>query len=122
MYKLINRKAVRQRIRYRIRKKVGGTAERPRVAVFRSLKHVYAQAIDDVNGKTLMQASSQDKELRTKLNSKCNLDTAKQVGQLLGERMKAAGISSAVFDRGGFIYHGRIKALAEAVRASGVTL
>jgi len=122
MYKLINRKAVRQRIRYRIRKKVGGTPERPRVAVFRSLKHLYAQAIDDVNGKTLMQASSQDKELRPKLDNKCNLDTAKQVGQLLGERMKAAGISNAVFDRGGFIYHGRIKALAEAVRASGVTL
>jgi large subunit ribosomal protein L18 len=122
MYKSINRKAVRQRIRYRIRKKVNGTSERPRLAVFRSLKHLYVQAIDDVSGKTLLHVSTQDKELRPKLGEKCNLDAAKMVGELLGERMKSAGISKAVFDRGGFIYHGRIKALAEAVRASGVTL
>ena len=115
-----DRKSVHRRIRFRIRKKLSGTAARPRLAVFRSLRHIYVQAIDDATGKTLVSASSQDKELRGKLANGGNADAAKQVGELLGGRLKEAGVKAAVFDRGGFVYHGRVKALADAVRSVGV--
>jgi large subunit ribosomal protein L18 len=100
----------------RVRKKVRGSSERPRLAVYRSLTHIYAQLIDDVAGKTLVAASSLDnkdsKDKRT--------ERAKAVGAALGERAKKAGINEVVFDRGGYRYHGRVKALAEGVRATGV--
>jgi large subunit ribosomal protein L18 len=116
----IDRRKVRRRIRYRIRKKISGTAARPRLTVFRSLKHIYAQAIDDVGGRTLAHASTRDAALRTSDEKTGTVDAAKKVGALLGEKLKSAGIETAVFDRGGFVFHGRIKALADAVRESGV--
>ena len=116
----IDRRKVRRRVRYRIRKKISGTAARPRLTVFRSLKHIYAQAIDDVGGRTLAQASTRDAALRTSDEKTGTVDAAKRVGALLGEKLKSAGIETAVFDRGGFVFHGRVKALADAVRESGV--
>ena len=118
----IDRRKVRRRIRYRIRRKVSGTAARPRLAVFRSLKHIYAQAIDDVGGRTLAQASTRDAALRVSEGKTATVDAAKMVGAVLGEKLKSAGIESAVFDRGGFVFHGQIKALADAVREAGVKL
>ena len=116
MQKQINRKAGRRRIRHRIRKKIRGTASRPRVAVFRSLRHIYAQAIDDENERTLASASSQSK----KLSKGGDIEAARQVGALLAKKLKSSGVESAVFDRGGFIYHGRVKALADAARETGL--
>lgn len=116
----MTKEQMRQRARFRIRSKITGTAERPRIAVFRSGRHIYAQAIDDAGGRTLGQASTQDKELKGKLGTGSNIDAAKAVGQLLGERLKQNGVERIVFDRGGFIYHGRIKALAEAAREAGL--
>jgi len=118
----IDRRRIRRRVRYRIRGKVSGTAARPRVAVFRSQKHIYAQAIDDLGGRTVAHASSQDADVRARAPHGWNVDAAKAVGQTMGERLKAAGVARAVFDRGGFAYHGRIKALAEALRQAGVEL
>ena len=118
MLKRLNRKAVRQKVRYRIRKGVIGTASRPRLAVYRSLKNIYVQAIDDASGKTLAQASSMDKSLRDGAGN--NVDTAKKVGTAIAERLKEAGVENVVFDRGGFLYHGRIKALADAAREGGL--
>lgn len=100
----------------RIRKRLEGTPSRPRLAVFRSLKHIYAQIIDDSTGKTLASASSQEKELK----GSSNVNGAKAIGVKLGERAKASGITSVVFDRGGFRYHGRVASLAEGVREAGV--
>jgi large subunit ribosomal protein L18 len=100
----------------RLRKKLEGTAERPRLAVFRSLKHIYAQVIDDSTGQTLAAASSLDKELA----SSGNIDGAKKVGELIAERAKAKGINSVVFDRGGFRYHGRVASLADGAREKGL--
>ena len=102
----------------RVRKKVSGTAERPRLAVFRSNRHIYAQVIDDTSGRTLASASTADADLRS--NQTATVDAAKAVGQLVGERAKAAGISRVVFDRGGFRYHGRVAALCEGARAAGL--
>ncbi len=102
----------------RVRKKVFGDAGRPRLNVFRSLKHVYAQIIDDTSSKTLVSASSLDKELRS--NSGGNIDGAKAVGKLVAERAKAAGIEAVRFDRGGFQFHGRVKGLADAAREAGL--
>ena len=102
----------------RVRKKVSGTAERPRLAVFRSNRHIYAQVIDDTSGRTLAAASTADADLRS--NPTATVDAAKAVGQLVGERAKAAGISRVVFDRGGFRYHGRVAALCEGARAAGL--
>jgi large subunit ribosomal protein L18 len=99
----------------RLRKNVTGTAERPRLAVFRSLKHIYAQIIDDTTGTTLAAASSAEKDL-----SGGNREGAKQVGAALGERAKAKGINKVVFDRGGFQYHGRVASLAEGAREAGL--
>jgi large subunit ribosomal protein L18 len=109
---------VRVRIHLRIRQRVRGTEERPRLAVFRSLNHIYAQVIDDRKGKTLVSASSNEKKSAVKSGG--NVAGAKEVGKLVAERAKAQGISKIVFDRGGYLYHGRIKALADAARAAGL--
>ena len=102
----------------RVRKRVSGTAERPRLAVFRSNKHIYAQVIDDVAGRTLAAASTVEAPLRGSATG--NVAAAKAVGQLVGERARAAGISRVVFDRGGFRYHGRVAALCDGARAAGL--
>jgi large subunit ribosomal protein L18 len=107
----------RARIKERIRSKVTGTAERPRLAVFRSLKHIYAQVIDDASGKTLVSASSRDKDAGTK---GANVAAAKAVGALIAKKAKDKGINRVVFDRGGYLYHGNIKALADAARENGL--
>ena len=104
----------------RVRKKVTGTAARPRLAVFRSSKHIYAQAIDDLTGRTLVSASTMEADLRS--GATATVDAAKAVGALLGERAQAAGITTVVFDRGGFKYHGRVAAVADGARAAGLTL
>ncbi len=109
----------RSRIGARVRRKLSGTAERPRIAVFRSLKHIYVQAIDDREGRTIASASSLDKEIAADVKGS-NVDSAKAVGSLIAERIKAHGIESAVFDRGGYPYHGKIKALADAAREKGL--
>jgi large subunit ribosomal protein L18 len=109
---------LRVRRHRRVRKHVTGTPERPRLAVFRSNKHISAQVIDDVSGRTLAAASSVEKGLKGIAGG--NSDAAKKVGQLLGERAKAAGVSKVVFDRGGFLYHGRVAALADAAREAGL--
>ncbi len=109
----------RSRRHYRVRKKVAGTAERPRLAVFRSNKHISAQVIDDRAGRTLAAASTVEKELRES-GSTGNKAAAATVGRLLAERAKAAGVNQVVFDRGGFLYHGRIAAVADAAREAGL--
>ena len=101
----------------RVRGKISGTPERPRLNVFRSETNIYAQVIDDVNGKTLVSASSLDKAFE---GSGSNVAAAKKVGQMVAERCKAAGITSVVFDRGGYVYHGRVAALAEGAREGGL--
>ena len=110
----------RKRRQRRIRMKISGTAERPRLNVFRSLEHIYAQLIDDEAGKTLVSASTLDKGLRDELSKKNKKEQAKAVGEAIAERAKDAGIETVVFDRGGFIYHGRVKALAEGAREGGL--
>ena len=108
------------RRKQRVRKRVSGTAERPRLNVFRSRSHIYAQIVDDQKGTTVAAASSLDKSLRTSLKSTGSIDGAKAVGKLLAERAKAVKVQAVVFDRGGRLYHGRIKALAEASREGGL--
>jgi large subunit ribosomal protein L18 len=116
---MIDRSGVRRRIRYRIRSKVRGSAERPRLAVFRSDKHIYVQAIDDDTGRTLAQASTAEPDLKAK-SAAGKTAAAKVVGGAIAERLKSAGIGTAVFDRGGFLYHGRVEALAQAAREAGL--
>ena len=113
----INRKEGRRRIHRRIRKKVAGTAERPRLAVHYSNQHVYAQVIDDTAGRTVASASTLDKSVESAAS---NVACAAKVGALLAERAKAANVSAVVFDRGGHLYHGKIKALADAAREAGL--
>ena len=120
MQERINRSAVRRRIRYRIRKRVSGTAARPRVAVFRSSKHIYVQAIDDESGRTLVAASTAENALRGGKATGASIDAAKSVGGALADRLKEAGVKQLVFDRGGSLYHGRVRALAEALREAGL--
>jgi large subunit ribosomal protein L18 len=108
----------RGRIRQRIRNKVTGTGQRPRLAVFKSLKHIYVQVIDDAQGRTLASASSRDKESTVKGGS--NSTAAKAVGAAIAAKMKSAGVTRVVFDRGGYLYHGNIKALADAARENGL--
>lgn len=110
----------RLRRHLRVRKKITGTAIRPRLSVFRSSKHIYAQLIDDVKGVTLASASTLDKELAGKVKNGGDVEAARQVGQLIAERAKAKGHVKIVFDRGGYLYHGRIQALADAARESGL--
>src|SRR5699024_6271728 len=105
---------VRKRIHSRVRKKISGTAEKPRLNVYRSNKNIYAQLIDDRAGTTLVSASTQDKELT--LDSTANVEAASKVGELIATRAKDKGIESVVFDRGGYLYHGRVKAVAEGAR------
>jgi large subunit ribosomal protein L18 len=102
----------------RVRKKVRGTAERPRLAVFRSNKHISAQVIDDLSGRTIAAASTTEPDLKSEPTG--NVDAATKVGQLVAERAKAAGVGKVVFDRGGFLYHGRVAALAAAAREAGL--
>jgi len=108
----------RGRIRKRIRNKVMGTAERPRLAVRRTLKHIYVQVIDDLTGRTLAQASTRDKDFGAKGGS--NAAAAKAVGSLIAKKLKGQGTTRVVFDRGGYLYHGNVKALADAARAGGL--
>jgi large subunit ribosomal protein L18 len=111
------KKQIRERIHKRIRRKLRGTTERPRLAVFRSVAHIYAQVIDDAEGKTLASASTVDKDAKTNGG---NVAAAKKIGKLVAQRAKEKGISKVVFDRGGYHYHGRIKALADAAREAGL--
>ncbi|MGM0904306.1 50S ribosomal protein L18 [Mesobacillus maritimus] len=113
-----DKNATRRKRHARVRSKVSGTAARPRLNVFRSNKHIYAQLIDDVNGVTLASASTMDKEVN--LESTGNLDAAVKVGELVAKRAVEKGVSEVVFDRGGYLYHGRIKALADAARENGL--
>jgi large subunit ribosomal protein L18 len=111
----------RRRRHLRVRSKVSGTSERPRLNVFRSSAHIYAQVIDDTAGRTLVAASSLDDDVAGRLtDGKTKTDKAKVVGQIVAERARAAGISSVVFDRGGFKYHGRVKAVADGAREAGL--
>lgn len=113
-----NRAAVRSAVHKRIRRKVRGSTERPRLAVYRSLNHIYAQVIDDERGQTLVSASTTEKDLRGGTGG--NVEAAQRVGRTIAERALAAGISSVVFDRGGYLYHGRVKALTDAARQAGL--
>ncbi len=115
----LNRKAIRSKSHRRIRKKISGTAERPRLAVHFSNQHVYAQLVDDLSGTTLASASTRDKTIGGAGSSQA---TAKAVGELIAQRAKEAKIEKVVFDRGGFIFHGKVKALADAARESGLTI
>lgn len=117
MLKRVDRKAVRRKVRYRIRKQITGTAERPRLSIYRSLKNIYAQAVDDSTGKTLAAASTQDSSVGAKSG---NREGAAAVGKAIAERLQEAGVKTVVFDRGGFVYHGRVKALADAARSAGL--
>jgi len=116
----ISRDEHRLRIHERVRMKVEGTPERPRLCVYRSLGHIYVQVIDDRSGKTLVSASSLDKETKKSLKGGGNIASAKVIGKIIAERSKAAGIAKVVFDRGGYKYHGRVKALADAAREAGL--
>jgi large subunit ribosomal protein L18 len=117
---LLSRNEKRQRIHVRIRSRIRGGKDKPRLNIFRSLDQIYAQLIDDTTGHTLLAVSSRDKEVRKVLKNGGNVAGAKTVGKVLAERAKAAGIASVVFDRGGYAYHGRVKALAEAAREGGL--
>ena len=113
-----SRATVREAIHRRIRRKVKGSGERPRLAVYRSLNHIYAQVVDDQLGKTIVSASTTEKDLRGASGG--NLDAARRIGRAIAERALARGIESVVFDRGGYLYHGRIKALTDAAREAGL--
>jgi large subunit ribosomal protein L18 len=117
MIKKTEKNTIRKRIHKRIRRKLAGSSERPRLAVFRSTAHIYAQVIDDTKGQTLVSASSVDKGAKTNGG---NLAAAKAIGKLVAQKAKEKGIKSVVFDRGGYLYHGRIKALADAAREAGL--
>jgi large subunit ribosomal protein L18 len=112
-----SRAEIRQRIHKRIRRRVAGTQERPRLAVFRSVNHIYAQLIDDQQGHTIVAAGSTEKDLKGKGG---NVEGAKVIGKAVAERAKEKGITKVVFDRGGYLYHGRVKALADAAREAGL--
>ncbi|MGD2077648.1 MAG: 50S ribosomal protein L18 [Chloroflexota bacterium] len=116
----VKSRIARKRRHRRVRAKVSGTAERPRLNVYRSLDHIYVQVIDDEAGQTLAAASTLDKELASKISGKTKKDQAALVGSAIAERAKSAGIEQVVFDRGGYQYHGRVKALADAAREGGL--
>jgi large subunit ribosomal protein L18 len=113
----MDKNEVRLRVHRRIRRRVAGTAERPRLAVYRSIAHIYAQVIDDRSGRTLVSASSNDKGASANGG---NVAGAREIGRLIAERAKEKGLTKVVFDRGGYLYHGRIKALADAAREAGL--
>ncbi len=116
----LDREKARKARHFRVRKKVTGVPEKPRLNVFRSLKHIYVQVIDDFSGKTLIAASSNDKDLKGKVKTGSNVEAAKTVGSLIASRAIDKGIKKVVFDRGGYLYHGRVKALADAAREGGL--
>jgi large subunit ribosomal protein L18 len=116
----LSRNAHRQRVHLRVRQRVVGTAQRPRLCVHRSLGHIYAQVIDDHSSRTLASASSLDKQTRGQTKGGGNIAAAKVVGKVVAERALAAGIQQVVFDRGGYVYHGRVQALANAAREAGL--
>ena len=116
----VSRSAIRHRIHVRIRKKLSGTEERPRLAVFRSNKNIYAQLIDDVRGVTLASASSTETETMKSLSGGGNVAAAKEVGRLIAARAREKGVDAVLFDRGGYIFHGRVRALAESAREGGL--
>ena len=119
MFKPLDTRAARQRRHRRIRVSLSGTTQRPRLNVFRSLQHIYAQVIDDSNGTTLAAASTNEPAVRGNLSG-TKTERARTIGRTIAERAKAAGVSTVVFDRGGYLYHGRIKALADAAREAGL--
>lgn len=114
------RSDVRAKKHLKIRNKLSGTAQRPRLAVFRSDKHIYAQIIDDVKGATLVSASTMEKDIRTQIEKTNNVEAAKVVGELVARRALDKGVNEVVFDRGGYVYHGKVKALADAAREAGL--
>lgn len=116
----LSRNDVRKRKHARVRKKISGTPERPRLNVFRSLSNIYAQIIDDKSGHTLVAASTLDKDLKGKFKNAGNKEAAREVGKLIAQKAHAKGIKSVVFDRGGYLYHGRVKELAEGAREGGL--
>jgi len=116
---MFNRQQARERRHRRVRKKVTGTAARPRLAVFRSNKHVYAQVIDDVSGRTVVSASTVEQTFE---GATATVDAAKKIGKLVGERAKDAGVDAVVLDRGGFHYHGRVAGVADGAREAGLVL
>ncbi len=120
MIKTVNRKEQTRKRHNRLRVKLMGTTEAPRLAVYRSTKHIYAQIIDDIKGVTLVSASSVDPELKSKISHGGNIEAAKLVGELIAKRAAKAKIKDVVFDRGGFLYHGRVSALADAAREGGL--
>ncbi len=120
LFKKVDKNRNRQKRHERVRRKVYGTADKPRLNVYRSLNHIYAQLIDDNNGNTLVAASSLDKEISEKVESTSNKETAKLVGELVGKRALEKGIEEVIFDRGGYIYHGRVKELADGAREAGL--
>ena len=115
-----DKEELRKRRHRSVRKKVSGVSEKPRLNVFRSLNNIYAQVIDDTTHTTLAAASTIDKELRSTVKSGGNIESAKLVGKLIAERAKEKGVAKVVFDRGGYLYHGRVKSLAEAAREAGL--
>ena len=120
MFTKHDRRSARDRRHVRVRKSVRGTAQRPRLAVFRSLHHISAQVIDDSQGHTLAAASTYEKDIRNGLRASANTEAASAVGRVVAERALSAGTVQVVFDRGGYLYHGRVKALADAARAAGL--
>ena len=120
MLKKVDRNKKRIERHFKIRNKIQGTPERPRLNIYRSAKHIYAQVIDDATGTTLASASTADKELKDKVAELTKSEAAKLVGQAVGQRAKEKGINTVVFDRGGYLYHGRIKVLADSARESGL--
>ncbi len=115
-----DRASERRRIHKRIREKISGNLNRPRLCIYRSLKYLYVQIVDDTNGKTLAAASTAEKDVRGELKQGGNIEASKLLGKAIAQRAKAKGIEAVVFDRGGYLYHGRIKAVAEAARESGL--
>ena len=120
MLQMLSKDLARRRVHIRIRTRLSGHTQMPRLSVYRSLNHIYAQIVDDTRGQTLVSASTRDKEVRTTLKTGGNVAAAKVVGQALAKRATAAGIAHVVFDRGGYAYHGRVKALADAAREAGL--
>lgn len=120
MFKRPDKNKLRVKKHLRVRKKISGTAERPRLCVFRSTNHIYAQIIDDTKGHTLVAASSVEPAFKAKFGNGGNVETAKEVGKMIAEKALAKGIKTVVFDRGGYLYHGRVAALAEGAREGGL--
>lgn len=116
----VSKNDARKKRHSRVRKKVSGTTEKPRLNVFRSLKHIYVQVIDDNTGVTIASASTADKELKQGVNTGSNIEAAKTVGMAIAKRATGKGVKKVIFDRGGYIYHGRVKALADAAREGGL--